>query len=54
MRADLGSLEVESFSPDLYSDHSRPFYEQLARRLEDLQVRAGKMSITLVILHAGC
>ncbi len=36
--ADLGSLEVESFSPDLFSDHSKPFYEQLARRLEELQV----------------
>ena len=35
---DLGSLEVESFSPNLYSDHSKPFYEQLARRLEELQV----------------
>ena len=36
--ADLGSLQVESFSPDLFSDHSKPFYEQLARRLEELQV----------------
>lgn len=36
--ADLGSLQVESFSPGLFSDHSKPFYEQLARRLEELQV----------------
>ena len=36
--ADLGELEVESYTPDLYADHSKPFYEQLARRLEDLQV----------------
>ena len=37
--ADLGELQVESFSQDLFSDHSKPFYEQLARRLEELQVR---------------
>ena len=36
--SDLGGLEVESFSPDIFSDHSKPFYEQLARRLEELQV----------------
>ena len=36
--ADLGELQVESFSQDLFSDHSKPFYEQLARRLEELQV----------------
>ena len=43
--ADLGSLQVESFSPDLFSDHDKPFYEQLARRLEELQVK-------LCILHS--
>lgn len=37
--ADLGELQVESFSQDLFSDHSTPFYEQLARRLEELQVQ---------------
>lgn len=37
--SDLGGLEVESFSPDIFSDHSKPFYEQLARRLEELQAR---------------
>lgn len=36
--ADLGELQVESFSQDLFSDHNKPFYEQLARRLEELQV----------------
>lgn len=36
--ADLGELQVESFSQELVSDHSKPFYEQLARRLEELQV----------------
>lgn len=38
---DFGDLQVESVSqqqPELATDHSRPFYEQLARRLEQLQV----------------
>ncbi|KAL3136926.1 hypothetical protein ABBQ32_006532 [Trebouxia sp. C0010 RCD-2024] len=37
--ADLGELQVESFSQELVSDHSKRFYEQLARRLEELQSR---------------
>ena len=46
---DLGSLEVESFSPNLFADHSKPFYEQLARRLEELQVQHF-LSITSVLV----
>lgn len=46
--ADLGELQVESFTPGLYADHSKPFYEQLARRLEDLQVNCSWPNLPLL------
>ena len=49
--ADLGELQVESFSQDLFSDHSKPFYEQLARRLEELQVNNSLLALELFTLH---
>ena len=53
--ADLGELQVESFSPGLYADHSKPFYEQLARRLEDLQVRSmiSRLSLCIILTSAS-
>ena len=49
--ADLGELQVESFSQDLFSDHSKPFYEQLARRLEELQVTGCLFAHELLMLQ---
>lgn len=49
--ADLGELQVESFSQDLFSDHSKPFYEQLARRLEELQVNNFLLVLELFALQ---
>ena len=56
--ADLGELQVESFSQELVSDHSKPFYEQLARRLEELQVstagRVVSFSLPRLPTYSSC